>query len=201
MLARVILKHTAMNKTSDYINFDTTLNKGLSLLKDNKKFRIGFYIIFSINTGLRISDTLSIRHIDMADDKLVIKEKKTKKRREITLNEVVKKAYSKLVSKLDELNIKYDEDEYIFVSQKGSVYRTQSINDILKTIFNSNSLQVSSHSLRKSFARRVYDVNNKDENSLVLLSDIFSHTSVAITRKYLGLRAQEIQNVYLTLNQ
>ncbi len=188
-----------MNITSDYINYDKALNKGLSLLKDNKKFRIGFYIIFSINTGLRISDTLSIRHIDMVDDKLIIKEKKTKKRREITLNEVIKKAYSKLVSILDELNIKYNEDDFIFISQKGSVYRTQSINDILKTTFISKSLQISSHSLRKSFARRVYSNLNESENALVLLSDIFSHTSVAITRRYLGIRSETISNVYLSL--
>ncbi len=162
-------------------------------------FRIGFYIIFSINTGLRISDTLQIRHIDLVDDKLVIKEKKTKKRREITINDVVRKAYSKLISKLDELNIKYDEDDYIFISQKGSVYRTQSINDILKTIFKSTKYQYSSHSLRKSFARRVYSNFNESENALVLLSDIFSHTSVAITRIYIGIRQETISNVYLSL--
>ena len=52
-----------MNMTSDYIDFDKVLNKGLSLLKDKKKCRIGFYLIFSINTGLRISDVLQIKHI------------------------------------------------------------------------------------------------------------------------------------------
>lgn len=198
-LARVILKLTTMNKTSDYIDYDKALNKGLSLLKDNKKFRLGFFIIFSINSGLRISDTLQIRHIDLQDEKLIIKEKKTKKRREITINEVVKKSYLKLVSKLDELNIKFEDEDYIFVSQKGSVYRTQSINDILKTIFNSKTLQISSHSLRKSFARRVYSNLNESENALVLLSDIFSHTSVAITRRYIGIRQETIQNIYLSL--
>ena len=186
-----------MNKTSDYIDFDKALNKGLSLLKDNKKSRIGFYIILSVNTGLRISDILQIKHKDLAGDKLNITEKKTKKPREITLNDVVKKAYLKLVSKLDEQNIR--EDDYIFISQKGSVYKTQSINDVLKTIFNSKSLQISSHSLRKSFARRVYQNLNESENALVLLSDIFSHSSVAITRRYLGIRRETIENVYLAL--
>ena len=69
ILARVILILTSMNKTSDYILYDTALNSGFRLLKDNKKYRIGFYIIFSINTGLRISDVLQIRHIDLVDDK------------------------------------------------------------------------------------------------------------------------------------
>ena len=188
-----------MNKTSDYIDYDKALNKGLTLLKDNKKLRIGFYIIFSINTGLRISDVLQIRHVDLADERLVIKEKKTKKQREITINNVVKKAYSKLVSRLDELNIKYNDDDYIFISQKGSVFKTQSINDILKTLFNSTTLQISSHSLRKSFARRVYSNLNESENALVLLSDIFSHTSIAITRRYIGIRQETISNVYISL--
>jgi site-specific recombinase XerD len=188
-----------MNKTSDYLDFDKVLNKGLNLLKDNKKCRIGFYIIFSINTGLRVSDILKIKHKDLTGDKLNITEKKTKKQRKITLNDVVKSAYSKLTLKLKEQNITFNDEDYIFISQKGSVYKTQSINDILKTIFNSKSLQISSHSLRKSFARRCYQNLNESEYALVLLSDIFSHSSIAITRRYLGIRQETISNVYLSL--
>ena len=188
-----------MNKTSDYLDYDKALNKGLSLLNDTKKCRIGFYIIFSINTGLRISDILKIRHQDLAENKICLIEKKTKKQRVITLNDVVKRSYIKLASVLNETNEKYNDDDFIFISQKGSVYRTQSINDVLKTIFNTKKLQVSSHSLRKSFARRVYQNLNESENSLVLLSDIFSHSSIAITRRYLGIRSETISNVYLSL--
>lgn len=188
-----------MNRTSDYIDYDKALNKGLSLLNDPKKCRIGFYIIFSINTGLRISDVLGTRHRDLVEDKILLIEKKTKKQREITLNAVVKKSYAKLVSILNDSNERFCDDDFIFISQKGTVYKTQSINDVLKTIFNTKKLQVSSHSLRKSFARRVYQNLNESENALVLLSDIFSHSSVAITRRYLGLRAEQISNVYLSL--
>jgi len=188
-----------MNRTSDYIDYDKALNKGLGLLSDKKKCVIGFYLIFSINTGLRISDVLSIKHKDLADDRISIIEKKTKKPREITINDAVKRAYVKLVSMLVETNEKFDENDFIFTSQKGSVYKTQSINEILKIIFNTKKLQISSHSLRKSFARRVYQNQNESENSLVLLSDIFSHSSIAITRRYLGIRQETISNVYLTL--
>jgi len=188
-----------MNKTSDYVNFDTALNTGKKLLKDNKKCRLGFYIIFSINTGLRVSDILQTKHFMVVGDKMIVVEKKTKKSREITINDEIKKAYAKLVLNLAEQKIKFNENDYIFISQKGSVYKTQSINEILKTIFNSTSLQISSHSLRKSFARRVYQNFNESENALVLLSDIFSHSSIAITRRYLGIRQETISNVYLTL--
>jgi len=189
-----------MNRTSDYIDYDKALNKGLSLLSDKKKCVIGFYIVFSINSGLRISDTLTLTHKMMSDeDRIIIIEKKTKKQREITLNDTTKKAYKKLVSMLNEANEKFSDDDFVFVSQKGSVYKTQSINDVLKTIFTSKKLQISSHSLRKSFARRVYQNQNESENSLVLLSDIFGHSSISITRRYLGIRQETISNVYLSL--
>lgn len=193
------IKNKEMNRTSDYIDYDKALNKGLLLLSDKKKCRLGFYLIFSINTGLRISDVLKTSHKQMSEDKINIIEQKTKKERVITLNDVVKKAYIKLVSMLVDANEKFNEEDFIFISQKGTVYKTQSINDVLKTIFNIKKLQISSHSLRKSFARRVYQNQNESENSLVLLSDIFGHSSIAITRRYLGIRQETISNVYLTL--
>ena len=136
------------------------------------------------NAGTRISDTLKIKHSDLQGEKIILKEKKTKKVREITLNTVVKKAYQKLTDKLNEINFKYDENDFVFVSQKGTVYRTQSINIILKKVFNSKNLQISSHSLRKSFSRKIYDNMNNSEYALVLLSDILSHSNLAITRRY-----------------
>jgi len=188
-----------MNKTSDYIEYDVALNRGMKLLNDDKKCIIGFYIVLSINAGTRISDTLKIRHSDLLGEKIILKEKKTKKVREITLNKVVKNAYRKLTEKLDQINFKYDENDFVFVSQKGTVYRTQSINIILKKIFNSKQLQISSHSLRKSFSRKIYENMNNSEYALVLLSDILSHSNLAITRRYLGIRQETIRDVYLEL--
>ncbi len=188
-----------MNIASDYIGFDLALNTGKKLLNDPKKCIIAYYIVFSINVGLRISDVLNLKHKDLQGDKLVLTEKKTGKKRELTLNTNVLSAYSKLLSMLDSQGIKVNADDFIFVSQKGTVYKTQSINVILKQIFNSKKLQISSHSLRKSFARRVYDNNNQSEASLVLLSSVLNHSNIANTRCYLGLRKETIQNVYLTL--
>ncbi len=70
---------------------------------------------------------------------------------------------------------------------------------MLKSIFQDKKIQVSSHTLRKSFARRVYENMNQSEDALVLLSEIFSHSSVSITRRYLGIRRETIANVYLSL--
>lgn len=188
-----------MNLASDYIEFDKALNVGKKLLNDHKKIRLGFFIIFSINAGLRINETLKIKYSDLREEKLIIDEKKTGKKREISLNSNIQKAYAKLLSKQEELGIKIQDDDFIFVSQKGTVYKTQSINAILKKIFNSKTLQISSHSLRKTFARRVFDNNNQSEASLILISQVLNHSNVACTRRYLGLRKEVIENVYLTL--
>jgi len=187
-----------MNKTSDYLEYDIALNKGLKLLTDKKMCVFGFYIIFSINTGLRVSDIMQIKHSDLTADKIFLKEKKTKKAREISLNNVVRNSYQSMLSTLDLKNANIDNNS-VFLSQKGTVYRTQSINVILKTLFNTKRLQISSHSLRKAFARKVYENMNESENALVLLSDIFNHSNIAITRRYLGIRQETIDNIYLTL--
>jgi len=178
---------------SDYIDFDKCLNTGRRLINSDKQSVIGLYIIVSIYTGLRISDVLRLKWSDLMKEDLVIKEKKTKKLRTIKINSTIHSVLSKF-----NLN---GEDDFIFKSQKGSVFSIQQINRVLKEIFSTESkhLNISSHSLRKSFGRRVYENNNESEKSLVYLSELFNHTSLSITRKYLGIRQEELNDIYMSL--
>ena len=191
-----------MNKFADYIEYDHALNKGKLLLADPKKNIIGFYIIFSINVGLRVSDVLRLKHSDInklaIGDDLILQEQKTGKTRAITINTEVHNAYHKLVAMLKSTE-KYDEQGFVFISQKASVYSYKSIDRILKQIFRNKKLQISTHSLRKSFARRYYEQNNRSEHSLMLIGEAFNHSSLRITKKYLGLRKEEVKNIYLSL--
>ncbi len=88
---------------------------------------------------------------------------------------------------------------YIFTSQKGTRFSSQQVNRLLKEHFDSSKGQVSSHSLRKTFGRRVWYNNNQSEASLTYLSDIFNHSSTKTTRIYLGIHAEEIADIYLNL--
>ncbi len=191
-----------MNKVADYIEYDTALNRGKVLLSDPKKCIIGFYIIYSINVGLRISDVLKLKHGDMDDlevgGEIHLNEQKTKKARTITINTEVYNAYQKLLGILKK-NGKYDQNGFVFVSQKGTVFSYKSIDRLLKEIFRNKKLQISSHSLRKSFARRFYEQNNRSEHSLMLIGEAFNHSSLSITKRYLGLRKEEVKNIYLSL--
>ena len=191
-----------MNKFADYIEYDHALNKGKALLSDPKKSILGFYIIYSINVGLRVSDVLKLKHGDMDDldvgGEIHLNEQKTKKSRTITINTEVYNAYQKLLGILKK-NGKYDQNGFVFVSQKGTVFSYKSIDRLLKEIFRNKKLQISSHSLRKSFARRFYEQNNRSEHSLMLIGEAFNHSSLSITKRYLGLRKEEVKNIYLSL--
>ena len=59
---------------------------------------------------------------------------------------------------------------------------------------------LSTHSMRKTFGYRVYSTSGDNaEVALVKLMELFNHSSVAITKRYLGIRAEELQECYSML--
>jgi site-specific recombinase XerD len=80
--------------------------------------------------------------------------------------------------------------------KKGVCYSRQQVNRLLKQIFKSKDKNISSHSLRKSFGRRVYEKNNESEKALLMLNEIYNHSSIAQTRAYLDITQEEINSVY-----
>lgn len=175
---------------SDTIQFEKAVFISNNLI-GTKKEVFGLFIMIGINTGLRGGDILSLTWANILSDNFVVTEKKTSKNRTIQVN----KQLREYINKLSMAQV-----GSVFVSQKKSVYTIQQVNRILKGLFNeSKSSNISTHSLRKTFGRRVYDMNNKSEHALILLSDVFGHSSIQITRTYLGLKSEEIASVYLNL--
>lgn len=89
------------------------------------------------------------------------------------------------------------------MSRKKVVYSVQRINVRLKEIKAKYSIKVehlSTHSLRKTFGRKVVEsAGENSEMALIKLSELFNHTSPQITRRYLGLRQEELMEVYESL--
>jgi integrase len=55
---------------------------------------------------------------------------------------------------------------------------------------------ISTHTFRKTLGRRVVEVNEYSNESLVLLMQLFGHSNMGITKRYLGITKDEIHNVY-----
>jgi len=189
------------NLTSDFIDYKKAMLKGNELLWDKNPI-IGFYIIFALNSGLRVSDIKKIKHSDLIDkevnSKLELIETKTGKRKELALNAKIINSYSDLCKKLNESG-GYNKEGLVFVSQKNTVYSTVSLNRILKRVFAGYAEHISTHSLRKGFGRHVYELNERSEAALVMLSLCFQHSSIKITRGYLGITREEINDIYINL--
>lgn len=130
------------------------------------------------------------------DDKFVLNEQKTGKRRVVKINADFK---SHIQDCHDALHIDND-NEPCFLSRKGMVMSTQRINIRLKEVKGKYKLKIdnfSCHSLRKAFGRRVFEMSGENaQMALVKLSELFNHSSVAITKIYLGIREEELLEAY-----
>ena len=157
------------------------------------------YLLITIGCyfGLRISDLLSITWNDLFEkDEFVIVESKTRKTRKITINDRVKEAINQCASESINMN------QPIFANRWGGTLSISYINRRLKVIFAKYSVRVqnpSSHTLRKTFGKRVYEMDGQSERALIYLSEIFGHSSTAITRRYIGITQEQIKDVYLSL--
>lgn len=172
---------------SDYIDFDRALNIGLKLIKTRENPRLGLLIVSGINLGVRIENLLQLKFEDLRNENITIIEGKTGKKRTLIINDNIHKALALFKKELS---------GYAFKSQKKTIYSVQHVNRLLKNYFKG---KISTHSLRKSFGRRVWENDKQSERSLIYLSELFQHSNISITRIYLGIRQQELDNIYINL--
>lgn len=193
------LKHSYT--TADYITWDTATNLVRKLFR-NGDYRMSLFIGCGIFFGLRVSDllTLSWNQI-LGGNEFVIYEKKTDKRRVIRINEGFKAHIADCYQALGIMDI----NEPCFLNRYGSVLSLQMINRKFKAIKVKYQLKIenfSTHSLRKTWARQVYENENsqgRGDMALLKLSEIMNHSCPSITRRYIGLRQQELGEVYDSL--
>lgn len=183
-------------QTSDYMEWDVMLSLIRKLYRDGN-YRMSLLIGCGCFFGLRILDILTLTwSMLLNDDKFTINEKKTNKRRTVKINSDFQQHIKRCH---DALRIKND-DEKCFLSQKKVVYSTQRINVLFKDIKKRYNLKIehfSTHSMRKTFGRKVYESSGENANmALIKLSEIFNHSNISITKIYLGIREKELLETY-----
>jgi integrase len=188
------------NTTTTYIEWNDFISLITRLEKD-ENYKFCLLVSIGVFTGLRISDLLTLTYSDLLNNEtFTLREMKTKKQRSIKVNKDLKEIVSRVVSKSNITNL----NQLIFINKYGTKSIDKSyVNVKLKELVKKYRIKldgnVSTHTFRKTLGRRVMEVNNYSNESLVLLMELFGHSSMSITKRYLGIREQEIHNVYDSL--
>ena len=175
----------------------------VSRLYENGAYRDCILIAAGCYLGLRVSDLLRLRWCDLLDDEFTINEQKTGKLRTLRVNPSLQKLARNCRKGLDQPA----DGTYIFVPKGKEAHMTRQAVDLrlkaIKAKYHVKSAKVfSSHSLRKTFGRRVWLQEcdrGRGEQALLLLCDLFNHANIATTKRYLGIRQEEILSVYDSL--
>lgn len=182
--------------TADYIPWENAINTVHRLYKD-KNYTMSLFIACGIFTGLRVTDLRALHWNQLLNGGvLTITEHKTKKERQIKLNpefvEHVRQCY-------EAMGIK-NPNEFCFLSQKKTVISIQWFNRLLKDVKKKYKLpckNISCHALRKTMGRAIFEKSEENsEMALIKLSEVFGHSNTQITRRYLGLKTEEILSAY-----
>ncbi|MBN1079224.1 tyrosine-type recombinase/integrase [Clostridium botulinum] len=154
------------------------------------------YILFvlGITTGYRAGDLVKLKVRDIKEalrrkeftiyegKKMNSKNIREKNRKPRTVELIPK------VEKLLKIYIKDKKDyEYIFRSRKGTNQHigVQAVSNILKEAGEYFGLyDISAHSMRKTYAYKIYMESNKD---IVAVKELLGHSSIEETKRYIGL--------------
>lgn len=155
------------------------------------------YLLFvlGINSGLRISDLLTLTVEDVqGQERISLREKKTGKAKDFPLSDTCKKAIH------DYLKTTGVTDGYLFASRKGinkPISRVQAyriLNESAQYVGIKEA--VGTHTLRKTFGFHAYQ-NGVD---ITRIQKLLNHSAPSVTLAYIGITKQELDNVYITLN-
>jgi integrase len=188
-------------KTGDVIKVEPIkTTKDISLIKKMLAGKPRDLAIFTtgINTALRASDLTKIKvgmvKYLVAGESFLIREQKTKKLKDITLNKIVLNEIGKLLITMPGAT----DENFLFQSKKGTnqPLEVSSLHRMVKGWCSEINLtgNYGSHSLRKTFGYVHRTVFNTDIPTLMTM---FNHSTQKQTLAYLCIQEQEIKDAYL----
>ena len=147
--------------------------------------RCAAVLVAEANLGMRIGDILRLRLCDIIKDggryRLNITEEKTGKKRSFTVPDAVYTFFCEYAQ--------YNHiapDALLFPVKVRVVQRNLSVVCDLLGFDN-----ISTHSFRKWYATDIYEKNGHD---IVLVQQLLQHSSPTVTRRYIGISDQKIEN-------
>lgn len=163
-----------------------------------KSIRDYSLFVLGINSGLRISDLLDLKIVDITNpagkinDRLEILEQKTGKTKEFPLSTTAKKALQEYISTNNPTG-------WLFPSRKGDnpIDRRHAWR-IISEAAHAVGIpgRIGTHTLRKTFGYWAF----KNGADITRIQKLLNHSSPAITLAYIGITKEELDAVYLNLN-
>lgn len=186
----------------------TVFNERIDEATNNNQRQIAsrnkMLFLIGVNVGLRASDLMQLRWSYFYKDDMTFKQsyvlqpkkqKKTGKFVEIFFNKTVKKAVENYVNEypVEDLN------GYLFKSRKGDNPITErGLWKIIVDVAEDAGIakNVGSHSLRKTWARTIYDRAEDKSDALVMLQECLRHSDSLTTLRYISIMDEEKKNMY-----
>lgn len=164
-----------------------------------RNIRDWMLFVLGINNGLRISDLLALQVNDVKDfGRIIIREKKTGKRKDFPLGENCKKA---LVEYLITTGLTVGP---LFPSRKssgskgtGAISRQQAyaaINSAARAVGIKEA--IGTHTLRKTFGYWAF----QQGVDVTRIQHLLNHSAPSVTLRYIGITKDELDQVYIKLN-
>jgi len=164
----------------------------------SKSLRNWALFTLGINSALRVSDILALNVEDVMDennnirDRIKVKEIKTSKTKTFPFSPKVKDALNTYISS-------DHPTEALFPSRKGGNAITRMhVHTFLKDAAKKVGIKenISSHSMRKSWSYQAY----MKGVPIAQISDALNHSSEKITRRYLGLDQDSLDEIYMDMD-
>lgn len=176
-----------------------------SVLKSTDSIREKALLTLGFATGYRISELLSLTVADICTGDAIhshvtvkASNTKTKQGRTVLLNSDAKKALQSLVNWLKAKGLT-DKATPLFISQKRTIngelkaISRQQAHDLLKSLFAfiGEFGNVSTHTMRKTFAKAIYDATG---GKIELVQIALGHAAITSTVSYLSFNTSSIDN-------
>jgi integrase len=163
-------------------------------------------VVLGLKTGYRISELLSLQvrdvwQHDQVIDRITVTRshmKGKRRSRTVVLHPLARRALAAWLAELSHRTGTLDPEGYVFKSHKGAnrpISRVQAWR-ILKEAYEANGLTgtLATHSLRKTFAHRVYEASGRD---VVCTQRALGHAHIGTTMHYLGIKDEAVDAAIL----
>lgn len=188
--------------TSEPIRNTNDIQRIKQYLLTRKRWRDYTLITMGLNTALRIGDLLKLKWGDVYNFHtstfylhIYLHEQKTHKYNTVVLNTCIIDALKLLKANLPDVK----ESDFLFQSRlkkSRPIHRSRAY-AIIREIAEDLQLEgiISCHSLRKSFGYHAW----KTGYSPAIIMEIYNHSSLNVTRRYLSINQDDKDQVYLNM--